>query len=234
MTDRGKARRPGTRGGRGTGAGRSPAPAPERATSLRHRGVWIAALTVVTLGLVVAAAVVFGGTGDDRAAELQAQEEAREAEQIVELNDVAIAVQAELLPVLDGLNAVLPVDPSAPARPGSSEDVASWRSAVDGAVATFGDPPSASTGVNLARNGLLLSVELLGSAVTAYESSLAAAGAERTALENLAADLRMQAVDAWGVAATHLDVLNIDAGHGHVHIYLPARPGEEMEAPHGH
>ncbi|TDD97274.1 hypothetical protein [Jiangella asiatica] len=190
---------------------------------------------LVALNIVLATLILSGGDDDplaERVAELEAEEEARNAEVITQLTEQATAAHDALLPVMEGLHGVLPAEgpPSGSVAPAA--DVAGWRSAVDDATATFGEPPSGSTEVNTARNGLVLAVDLLGSAVTAYESAAATpSGAQQDTLLTLASDLRTQAVGAWSVAATQLDVLNIDAGNGHVHINLPIRPGEEVD-PH--
>ncbi|WP_106535961.1 hypothetical protein [Haloactinopolyspora alba] len=231
------------RGGRGTGAGRSSAPAPERASLLRRRGSTIITATsvVVAVAAVIVAVVVTADAGeetraekiDDRVAELRAAEQERNAEVVVDLTDMAVSVHGDLVPMLDTLNAALPVDEGTSPVPATPGDVERWRSTVKDALATFGNPPSASTDINTARSGLMLAVELLGSSVDAYGLALDAQKPERARLEQLASDLRTQAVDAWAVASTKLDVLNVDAGHGHVHVYLPKRPGEEAQGPHG-
>jgi hypothetical protein len=170
----------------------------------------------------------------DRVAELQANEDARHASQVTELTELTVRVHADLLPVLAWWNDALPVDGAATAQPVTIGDVGAQLAAVEQVVDAFGEPPSGSTDLNTARNGLLLSVELLGSGLLAFEAALDAEGESQVRLETLAADLRERAVDAWSVAATQLDLLNIDAGHGHVHIYLPLRPGDDVSDPHSH
>ncbi len=233
---RGKSRGKTEPAGRGSGAGRTPHPAPERRWPLRHRGPWIV-VTVLVAAVILAAAVLVNRDGgselEQRTAELEAQEAAREAEHVTQLTDTAVTVHDQLVPVMAELHAALPVD-GAPAEPSTAAEVTEWQALVDGVRSEFGDPPSASTQVNTARGGLVLAVDLLSSALTAYESALAASDGESDRLEGLAGELRTNAVDAWAVAATQLDLLNIDAGHGHVHLYLPMRPGEDVEDPHGH
>lgn len=225
------------RGGRGTGAGRSSSPAPGQQDPPRRRGFWIAVAAVLaTVNIVLAALVLTSGrdSGDpvaDRVAELEAQEERRNVELVGQLTDQATAAHAGLLPVIEGLHTVVPSGGSPVVSP--SVDPVSWHTAVGAAIGTFGDPPSGSTEFNTARNGLLLATDLLGSAATAYESAVVApAGPQQDELLELAGRLRDQAVAAWSVAATQLDVLNIEAGNGHAHITLPSRPGEEVD-PHG-
>ncbi|TDC53430.1 hypothetical protein E1212_05850 [Jiangella ureilytica] len=235
---RDESRRPSARGGRGTGAGRSSSPAPGQQHPPRRRGFWIAVAAVLAAVNIVLATLVLTG-GDDsggdpvaeRVAELEAQEEDRHVELVAELTQQTTAAHSGLLPVIEGLHAVVPSGGTAAVS--ASATPAAWHSAVGAAIGTFGEPPSGSTEFNTARNGLLLAIDLLGSAATAYEAAVAApAGPQQEELLELAGRLRDQAVAAWSVAATQLDVLNIDAGYGHVHITLPSRPGEEVD-PHG-
>jgi hypothetical protein len=193
---------------------------------------------VVVAAVLVLAAMIAGrgGGGDDvaqRTAELEEQEAARHATQVTELTEVATTVHEQLLALMAELHEVLPVDGS-PAATADATALAVWRAVVDGARAEFGDPPSASTEVNTTRAGLVLAIDLLSSALLTYEAALDADGADRWRLEGLATDLRRNAVDAWAVAATQLDLLNIDLHDRHVHLYLPIRPGEEVVDPHGH
>ncbi|MBB5791905.1 hypothetical protein [Jiangella mangrovi] len=233
---RDESRRPSARGGRGTGAGRSSSPAPGQQNPPRRRGFWIAvAVILAAVNIVLATLILSGGDDGDpvagRVADLEAQEEARQVELVAELTQQTTAAHSGLLPVIEGLHTVVPSGGQAVVSPAATP--ASWHSAVGAAIGTFGDPPSGSTEFNTARNGLLLAIDLLGSATTAYESAVAApAGPQQDELLELAGRLRDQAVAAWSVAATQLDVLNIDAGYGHAHITLPARPGEEVD-PHG-
>ncbi|WP_116950316.1 hypothetical protein [Jiangella endophytica] len=194
------------------------------------------AVVLAAVNIVLATLVLSGGRDDDdpvadRVAELEAQEEVRQVELVGQLTEQTTAAHAGLLNVIDGLHTVVPAGGQAVVSP--AVDPTAWHSAVGAAIGTFGDPPSGSTEFNTARNGLLLAIDLLGSAATAYESAVAApAGPEQDRLLELAGRLRDQAVAAWSVAATQLDVLNIDVGNGHVHITLPSRPGEEVD-PHG-
>jgi hypothetical protein len=237
---RDESRRPSARGGRGTGAGRSSSPAPGQQTTPRRRGFWIAlAVVLAAVNIVLATLVLTSGGNDDdggdpvaeRVAELEAQEEARGVELVAELTQQTTAAHAGLLGVIEGLHTVVPAGGTAVVSP--SVNPGAWHTAVGAAIGTYGDPPSGSTEFNTVRNGLLLAIDLLGSAATAYESAVVApAGPQQDELLELAGRLRDQAVAAWSVAATQLDVLNIDAGYGHAHITLPARPGEEVD-PHG-
>ncbi|WP_162788765.1 hypothetical protein [Amycolatopsis albispora] len=105
----------------------------------------------------------------------------------------------------------------------SAEQLTSWKSAVDRAVARFAERPSGGTEVNLARSGFAGAVSLLDRALAAYPVSAP-----------LGESLRKDAVVAWSVAANQLDLAGIKAGLGHVHVFLPTQglPGEMAE--HGH
>jgi hypothetical protein len=162
------------------------------------------------------------GLDPDRLAELEAAELARNVEQVGELTELARSARDALLPVVEGMNEALPMDGSPGAM--EAESVASWKATVDAVAEGLAEPPSGATGHNVARGGLRTAVELFSSAVAASELALGADNDRRAELEALAADLRLQGLRAWSVAATQLDAINIDAGYGHTHIYLPADP----------
>lgn len=195
---------------------------------------WLTAGTLVLVGAVVAAAVFFF-TGDDtvtpdtgRVAELEASAGERDVAQVEELVQQTRTAHEELLPVVESLDGAVPANGSASPdgeEPGADE-VDDWLATTDGAAEHFEDVPSGETDYNVAHAGLANSVDLLGSAVVAYSSALEAEDEGlRAEMTELAGDLRTQAVRSWSVAATQLDVLSLDAGHGHVHLYLPAAPG---------
>ncbi|NYE48210.1 hypothetical protein HDA32_003330 [Spinactinospora alkalitolerans] len=218
-----------------SGGHRSPPeaePAPARPKPWPVVSALVAALVVVA---GIAAIVVLRepppGPDPQRVAELEASEDARHVEQVGELVDQTRAAREALLPVLEGLDAALPADGSAPAGEPGDDEVAGWRSTADDVAADFQTAPSGDTGHNVARGGLRSAVELLASSVSVYESAREAEGDRRERLEETAGELRTQSVRAWSVAATQLDVVSIDAGHGHVHIFLPASPGSEALIP---
>src|SRR5699024_9207359 len=138
----------------------------------------------------------------------------------------------ELLPVVEALDGAVPADGSA--SPEGEEpdagEVDDWLAATDGAAEHFENVPSGETDYNIAHAGLANSVDLLGSAVVAYSGALEAEDEGlRTEMTELAGDLRTQAVRSWSVAATQLDVLSLDAGHGR--RCLPAAPGGAPSEP---
>ncbi|WP_017616083.1 hypothetical protein [Nocardiopsis salina] len=194
---------------------------------------WLSGGAIVAVGAVVAA-VVFHFAGDDevtpdagRVAELEASAGERDLEQVEELVHHTRAAHEELLPLVESLDEVVPTDGSETGRddPGPDE-LEGWLETAEEAGGHFDDVPSGETDYNIAHAGLANSVDLLGSSVAAYANALEAEDdGLREDMAELAGDLRTQAVQSWSVAATQLDVLSIDAGHGHVHLYLPAAPG---------
>ncbi|WP_159942845.1 MULTISPECIES: hypothetical protein [unclassified Nocardiopsis] len=201
---------------------------------------WLTAGSVLLVGALVAAiALLF--TGNDhpapdpaRVAELEASARERDLEQVEALIHRTRAAHEELVPVVESLDAAVPPDGSTPAgdAPGAGE-VDSWLETVHDAARRFEDAPSGDTGYNVTHAGLSNAVDLLGSAVVAYANARTAEGVQRTELLELAGDLRTQAVRAWSVAATQLDMASVESGHGHVHLYLPAAPGSGALEPDG-
>jgi hypothetical protein len=164
-------------------------------------------------------------TADDRVAALQAEEAKRDSTQIVELTGKARQVQERLVPVLDGLATAVPPG-KAPGPAAAASDVEGWQAVTGKAVEDFANPPSGGTGVNIARSGLAAAVRSLDAAVDTYAAALAQPPAARATLFELAGRQRDIAVATWSTAATQLDVLNIDSGNGHAHVFLPAAPGQ--------
>lgn len=206
----------------------APTPPPGSARPVRR------ALLAVAAALAISGASVGGyyvflrepppGPDPDRVAELEASESARHVEQVGALIDTTRDAHDELLPVVEGLDTALPADGSEPGEAPGGDEVDGWADTVDGVAERLGASPSGGTGYNVARGGVRSAVDVLGSSVEVYAAALDAEGGERERLEGVAADLRTQAVRAWSVAATQLDAVAIEAGHGHVHIYLPAAP----------
>jgi hypothetical protein len=183
------------------------------------------ALGALLAGPIGALAADESPTADDRVAKLQAEEAKRDATQIVELTGKARQVQERLVPVLEGFAAAVPPG-KAPGPAASASDVEGWRSVTGKAVEDFANPPSGGTGVNVARSGLAAAVRTLDAAADTYAAALAQPPAARGTLLELAGRQRDIAVATWSTAATQLDVLNIDAGNGHAHVFLPAAPGQ--------
>ncbi|WP_173134343.1 hypothetical protein [Kibdelosporangium persicum] len=150
----------------------------------------------------------------DPVAEMKKQDAQRDHAQIGTLTDQARRIHDGLLPVLEGLNTTT----------ATKEQVSGWKQITKGYVAEFAERPSAGTAVNIARSGLASSVQQLDLAVDTYAQALDAPGKE-TWLQT-AGRQRDAAIVTWSIAATQLDVLNIDSGRGHAHIFLPSKPGQ--------
>lgn len=201
--------------------------------SSTHTTWWLTGGSVLLVGAVVASVVLLFGGGDDqvtpdpaRVAELEASADVRHVDQVESLIGHTRAAHDELLPVLESLNEVLPADGSAPAEEfPDGEEIDEWLNTVRDASSHFSHAESGQTDFNVTHAGLSGSVDLLGSALSAYHAASQAEGDQQVELLDLSADLRDQAVKAWSVAATQLDVVSIDAGHGHIHLYLPSEPG---------
>lgn len=207
---------------------RRPAAVPPRRGGVHWVWIVLALAAGALLGGPIGAATADPRSDTQRSIEaIQAADAKRDAEQVVALTAQARQVRDALAPVLDGFAAAVP--PGATAAPGpqaSAEQVAAWRSATAKAVEGFANPPSAGTGVNIARAGLAAATRTLQQAVVAYEQALQAPAEARAAQLAHAGQLRDIAVATWAVGGTQLDQLNVDAGHGHAHVFLPAVPGQ--------
>jgi hypothetical protein len=196
------------------------------------------AVVAVVVALVVALTREAPAATDDgfavdpaRVAELEAAEEARDADNLVASIEHAQHVQTELVPVLHGLHAVLPVDGST-AVPADPADIAEWRATVDGLVAETESLQSGSSEHNIVRNGMLTSLQLVGDTLDAVGLATSADASDPTAaadLYALAGELRTRAVDAWGLAAIQLDLRSTSGGQGHVHVFLPVHPDDSLD-----
>ncbi|MGZ3144745.1 hypothetical protein ACVDFE_22670 [Lentzea chajnantorensis] len=176
------------------------------------RPFWAGLVTAFLLGLAVAF-LVGSWTGPDateqRIAELEREEADRDAAQLGPLSDQARQSRDRLAPVL-----------AAMAEAPTAEAVSGWRDVVAEVAGTYEQSPSAGNGINIARTGMRTAVQQLAAAVKTCELAFGGAEADRAALLALAQEQRMLAVRTWSVAAVQLDVLNIEAGRGHVHVQL--------------
>ncbi|MFF8347922.1 hypothetical protein ACF049_12700 [Cellulosimicrobium funkei] len=197
----------------------------------------VGALALVAVAVAAVVGLTRGGAAADdggfavdpaRVAELEAAEEERDAENLVASIDHARYLQTELVPVLHGLHAVLPVDGSS-AVPADLADVAAWHATVDGLVAETEALASGSSEHNIVRNGMLTSLELVGDALDAVGLAASADPAAAPDLYALAGDLRTRAVETWGLAAVQLDLRSTAGGQGHVHVFLPVHPDDSLD-----
>ncbi|MBR8740969.1 hypothetical protein [Nocardiopsis sp. MG754419] len=200
---------------------------------------WLTGGSVLLVGAVLAVVVLVVYGGDDtvtpdpaRVAELEASAEDRHVDQVAELIEHTRATHEELVPVLNSLDEVLPADGGEPAEDlPDTETIDDWLKSTQNARAHLDHAESGETDFNVTHAGLRGSVDVLGSALNAYHAAAQADGDQRTELLELTADLRDQAVRGWSVAATQLDVVSIDSGHGHIHLYLPTAPGSGAMEP---
>ncbi|ANZ41200.1 hypothetical protein BBK82_39755 [Lentzea guizhouensis] len=177
--------------------------------------VWAAFVTAFLLGLAVAF-LVGSWTGPDatqqRIAELEREEADRDAAQLGPLTDQARQTRDRLAPVLAAMA-------QAEATP-TAEVVSGWRDVVAEVARTYEQSPSAGNGINVARSGMRTAVQQLAAAVKTFELAAGQQEPGRGVLVALAREQRTLAVRTWSVAAVQLDVINIEAGRGHVHVQL--------------
>ncbi|WP_424535982.1 hypothetical protein ACOZ38_39245 [Sphaerisporangium viridialbum] len=212
----------------------------KEATVIRNspRGRVLAFAFTFVLGALLAGAVVYVVTmpsSTDRMVEqIRAESALRDKAQIKTLTELARTTRDRLTPMLEGLSRVLPAEGAAgPAGPAAvtAADVESWQKAADAAEAGFADPPSGETATNLARSGLASAVRQLAVTVDSYAAAQELTGAARANALALVARQRADAVFTWSVGATALDSVNVDAGYGHQHVFLPMSPGEGALTP---
>jgi hypothetical protein len=204
-------------------------------------GRWPAAAGMVTafaLGLAVAFGIGALNSRPDQTeqqiAQLKQAEAERDLAQIASLTELARGSRDRLTPVLLGMAEAAPVAENAAAGPAPTADaVRGWREVVSAEVTRHADAPSGGTAVNVARNGLRVAVQQLAAAVDGFEIAAGAAEEARGRFVALAGQQRTLALRTWSVAAIQLDVINIDAGNGHVHVQLPAGPGSGAIPPDG-
>ncbi|MBK1786422.1 hypothetical protein [Prauserella cavernicola] len=212
--------------------GRLPGRPAHQPESRRVRPPWLRprALAGVVAGVLLAVAAVlvlpsaFGDSGpdQDRVAELQEQERQRDTELTRDLVTKAEQSRAGVTTVLEGL------EQATESGSATADDVARWREAVREAAEPWAERPSGGTEVNLARSGFAGAVTVADRAVETFAASQEASGELAERLRALAGELHHDAVSAWSVAATQLDVAGVAAGLGHVHVFLAGTD------PHGH
>jgi hypothetical protein len=168
---------------------------------------------------------------DARVAELEAAEAAKDAESFEALVAFGADLEADLVPVMTGLDTVLPGDGTVREEP-SEHEIHAWHDALDVLVTRAGELPTGATEHNMVRSGMILTLELLGDAVDAIELAATVDAGTAEQLHSAASDARDRAVDTFGLAAMQLDLLSIDADRGHIHLQLPA--GARGTDFHGH
>lgn len=189
--------------------------------------------TAFTLGALAASGLVLAATRPsptERTAErLRSEAAQRDRQQIKELTTLARTTRDRLLSVLDGLEKAMPVDPPATVGTGRVEappaDVVTWQQAAAAAVEEFADPPSGETATNVARSSLASGIRQIAITVDTYAHAQALTGPSRESVTALAIRQRTDAIITWSIGATALDAVNVDAGYGHQHVFLPASSG---------
>jgi hypothetical protein len=184
-------------------------------------------IVVVAVGLVAAAgggaigfAVGKPNATEAGIAELRQAEAARDVSQIKELTTLARATRDQIGPALEGVRA-----DDALARAQDQKRIAQWQQTIRQAVSAFESPPSGTTATNVARGALRGAVEQAALAVDTYAAAAALPADRRQPLVALASRQSIAAATMWSVAATQLDQINIDAGHGHQHVFLNIEGG---------
>ncbi|WP_017603361.1 hypothetical protein [Nocardiopsis alkaliphila] len=190
---------------------------------------WLTGGSVLLAGAFVATLVAFFQERSEHLApdpapvaglETPAAEE--HVDQVAELIEHTRAAREGLVPVLEFLDEIPPTDDSSDMEDlPSLDDIDERLRAVRDARAHLDHAETGETGFDVTQAGLRGSVDVLYSALNAYRAAGRSDGDRRAELLELATDLRDQAVRAWSVAATQLDLISIDAGHGHIHLYLP-------------
>ncbi|MGI5158833.1 hypothetical protein [Microbispora sp. CA-102843] len=210
---------------------------PRRPTPVRHatRSRALGLAVAFLLGALVSGGLVFTVTRpssiEQMADRLRAESALRDKTQIKTLTELARTTRDRLVPVLDGLDRALPADGTAGPAVVTSADAASWRKAAAAAVEGFADPPSGETATNVARSSLASAVRQIATTVDTYAAARDLAGPARTAAMDLAVRQRADAIFTWSVGATALDAVNVDAGYGHQHVFLPTSPGDGALTP---
>jgi len=169
------------------------------------------ALAVGALVTVVVWAPL-GGSAEQDVREASAR---RDREQIVALTATAEATVRDIAGVVGAM-----ADP-----PADAAEAEAWTATLTAAAAAYDDPPSGETATNVARGSLAAAVDLLVEAAATARVAAGLDGAERAAVLERAAAQRDLGVRVWSVGATQLDAVNVAAGNGHQHAFLPAGPG---------
>ncbi|MCE6998547.1 hypothetical protein LZG04_27660 [Saccharothrix sp. S26] len=127
-----------------------------------------------------------------------------------------------LTPVLQAMAKAAPLSGDTPRGPLAAAEVNGWRAVLSAEVKRYEETPSSGNGVNVARTAMRTAVRQLATAADGFAAAAAAAGPLGGDLVTLAGHQRDLALQTWSVAALQLDVINVNAGNGHVHVQLPS------------
>ncbi|NYH40518.1 hypothetical protein HNR22_000245 [Micromonospora jinlongensis] len=186
------------------------------------------ALVTALLGGLVGYQVGRPDATEAAIATIQEAEAKRDAQQILELTGTARRVRDQIAPVL----AAVKTETSAGRAPDPGQ-ARQWQEIMRQAAEPFADPPSGTTATNVARGGLRAAIQQASLAVDAYALAADVPAAQRAALLAVTARQAAQAVTMWSVAATQLDQVSVDAGHGHQHVFLDTDSHEGPLTPDG-
>jgi hypothetical protein len=186
------------------------------------------ALVTALLGGLVGYQVGRPDATEAAIASIKQAEAKRDAQQIVELTETARRVRDQVAPVLAAIEA----EKTAGRAPDAGQ-ARRWQEVMRQAAAPFAEPPSGTTATNVARGGLRAAIQQASLAVDAYALAAGAPAAQRAALLDLTTRQATQAAANWSVAATQLDQISVDAGHGHQHVFLDTDPHEGALTPDG-
>lgn len=201
---------------------RKPERRPPASPAQRRTGLLTAFVLGVALAFLIGTWTAGPDAMDRRVAELQQAEAKRDVEQIGKLTELARGSRERLTPVVEAMADAVPPDRRAPGTAPTAEEVTGWREVVSAEVKRYEESPSAGNGVNVARTAMRTAVDQLAAAVDGLAAAVTASGSLGGELTALAGEQRDLALRTWSVAALQLDVINVDAGNGHVHVQLPS------------
>ncbi|WP_030490318.1 hypothetical protein [Micromonospora chokoriensis] len=188
----------------------------------------VIALVTALLGGLIGYQVGRPDATESAIASIKQAEAKRDAQQIAELIETARRLRDQIGPVLTAIKTE--------ATAGRAPDAAKarqWQETMRQAAEPFADPPSGTTATNVARGGLRGAVQQASLAVDAYALAAGVPAAQRAALLDVTARQAAEAATSWSVAATQLDQISIDAGHGHQHVFLDTDAHEGALTPDG-
>lgn len=162
-------------------------------------------------------------------AERRAQSAANDIDVGGEVVAAAAAAAPAIQDVLDDTHDVLPADAGSrqPVQARATRaQVQQWQERVAEASTQLEVAGSAGTSVNVARNALAAATDQLGVVVDLYDVALDLPPEQAASLLPIIGAARVAAVDAWNTAAIQVDVVSIDSGLGHSHVYLSGTPGQ--------
>lgn len=188
----------------------------------------VIALVTALLGGLIGYQVGRPDATEATIADIKQAETKRDAQQIVELTETARRVRDQVAPVL----AAIKTEATGSAAPDAAK-ARQWQDVMRRAAEPFAEPPSGTTATNVARGGLRGAVQQASLAVDAYALAASVPPAQRAALLDVTARQAAEAATIWSVAATQLDQVSVDAGHGHQHVFLDTDPHEGALTPDG-